>query len=374
MPAPLAGIRVLEAASFVSGPYVGQMLADLGAEVVKIEAPPRGDPFRRFNRPAAAYSPIYANCNRGKRSIMLDLKDDDQRSRLLDLIAATDVWLTNWRPGVAERLGLGDDALAGRNPRLIRLYLSGYGETGPRADAPVFDTIVQATSGLTDALAQGDTPQVLAGYPVDKLTAALATQSVLAALFARERSGEGERIDVSMLASAAYVNFVELFANRTFLDSQPAEARNLQATGLRALRAKDGWLTVAPVSGSAIRAICELVDHPEWADELRALSDQTTVAADLYRRLEPELPSRTVDEWVERFGSRDIPAARCLSMDEHLADEQVAIEDLYRIEDWEGIGRVRTVRYPARFASTGRLGAHGPAAAAGQDNADLLPG
>jgi crotonobetainyl-CoA:carnitine CoA-transferase CaiB-like acyl-CoA transferase len=361
MTGPLEGIRVLEAASFVSGPYVGQMLADLGAEVVKVEAPPRGDAFRRFNRPAAAYSPIFANCNRGKLSITLDLKDEDQRARLLELIADADVWITNWRPGVADRLGLGDDVLAGRNPRLIRLYVSGYGETGPRADSPVFDTIVQATSGLTDALAQGDAPQVLAGFPVDKMTATLAAQSVLAALFARERSGEGERIDVSMLAAAAYVNFVELFANRTFLDGAPLEARNLQATGLRALPAKDGWLTLAPVSGAAIRALCELVDHPGWADELRGLSDQTRVAAELFRRLEPELPSRTVDEWVELFASRDIPAARCLTMDEHLEDEQVQLEEIYRIEDWEGIGRVRTVRYPARFASVGRLGASGPA-------------
>jgi crotonobetainyl-CoA:carnitine CoA-transferase CaiB-like acyl-CoA transferase len=366
MPAPLDGIRVLEAASFVSGPYVGQMLADLGAEVVKVEAPPLGDPFRRFNRPAGAYSPIFANCNRGKRSIMLDLKDEGQRARLLDLLADADVWVTNWRPGVADRLGLGDDVLADRNPRLIRLYVSGYGERGPRADAPVFDTIVQATSGLTDAAAQGDTPNVWAGFPIDKLTAALAAQSVLAALFARERGGQGERIDVSMLATAAYVNFVELFANRTFVDASPAEARNLQATGLRALRAKDGWLTIAPVSGAAIRAMCELADHPDWADELRGLSDQTTVAAELFRRLEPELPSRTVDEWVELFGSRDIPAARCLSMDEHLTDEQVQIEEIYRIEDWEGVGRVRTVRYPARFASTGRLGASGPAPGAGE--------
>jgi crotonobetainyl-CoA:carnitine CoA-transferase CaiB-like acyl-CoA transferase len=263
MTAPLDGIRVLEAASFVSGPYVGQMLADLGAEVVKIEAPPRGDPFRRFNRPAEIYSPIFANSNRGKGSIMLDVKDEGQRARLLDLISGSDVWVTNWRPGVADRLGLGDDVLAGRNPRLIRLYVSGYGERGPRADAPVFDTIVQAASGLTDALAPGDgSPQVLAGFPIDKVTAALAAQSVLAALFARERSGRGERIDLSMLAAAAYVNFVELFANRTFLDTAPVEARNLQATGLRALRAKDGWLTIAPVSGPAIRAICELVDHP----------------------------------------------------------------------------------------------------------------
>lgn len=375
MPAPpLDGIRVLEAASFVSGPYVGQMLADLGAEVVKVEPPPRGDPFRRFNRPAGAYSPIFANCNRGKGSITLDLKEPGARDRLLDLVEGVDIWIANWRPGVAARLGLDDDVLARRNPRLIRLYVSGYGEEGPRADSPVFDTIVQATSGLTDALGREEGPAVLAGFPVDKLTASLATQAVLAALFARERGGQGERIDVSMLASAAYANFVELFANRTFLDDQPVAARNRQATGLRALRAADGWLTIAPVSGAAIRGLCEAVGHPGWADELRALGDQSEVAANLFSRLAPVLPSRPVDEWIERFAARDVPAARCLTMDEHLADEQVEVQEIYRIEQWEGVGRVRTVRYPARFASAGRLGAPGPAPAPGQDNDRLLAG
>lgn len=122
-----------------------------------------------------------------------------------------DVWITNWRPGVAERLGLDDGIPAARNPSLIRLYLTGYGRTGPRANAPAFDTIVQAASGMTDALARGDRPFVLPGYPVDKLTAGMATQAVLAALFARERHGRGDRIDMSMLAAASYVNFVELF-------------------------------------------------------------------------------------------------------------------------------------------------------------------
>lgn len=365
---PLAGVRVIEAASFVSGPYAGQMLADLGAEVIKVEAPPKGDPFRRFSRPSSAYSPMFANSNRGKRSVLADLKDPVQRDSVLELIDSSDVWVTNWRPGVPERLGLSDETLAERNPRLIRLYLSGYGTEGPRADAPVFDTIIQATSGLTDALARGDQPSLLPGFPVDKTTAALAVQSVTAALFARERTGRGERIDLSMLAAAAYFNFLELFANRTFVDSQPDEARNLQAIGLRPLAAKDGWLTVAPVSGVAIKNLCEAVGHPEWARELRALEDQSQVATDLFARLDTVFPTRTVAELLDLLGSCDIPAARCLSMDEHLADAQTEVLDLYTIEEWDGVGRVRTVRYPATFS--GRpISASGPTPLAGQDNA-----
>jgi CoA:oxalate CoA-transferase len=364
---PLEGIRVLEAATYVTGPYAGQMLADLGAEVIKVESPAGGDAFRRFGRPDGPYSAVFANTNRGKRSIVLDLKEGESRSTLLDLVESADVWMTNWRPGVADRLGLADEILTDRNPRLIRLYISGYGPEGPKAEAPVFDTIVQAASGLTHALSNDDRPALLPGFPIDKLTAAMATQSILAALFARERRGRGERIDLSMLAAAAYSDFVELFSNRTFLASAPDEARNLQATRLRALPSKDGWLVTAPVSGSAIRKLCEVVGHPEWAEQLRRLEDQTGVAEELFTRLERVLPNRTTDEWLELFGSHDLPAARCLTMDEHLSDRQSVSEDLYRIETWDGVGPVRTVRYPAVFASVGRLGAPGPAPLLGQD-------
>src|SRR5262245_29214599 len=120
---PLDGIRIIEAASYLSGPYTGQMLADLGAEVIKLEAPPRGDAFRRFNRPPTIYSPIFANANRGKRSVLADLKDPAQRAAVLELVGTSDVWITNWRPGVAERLGMSDATVADRNPRLVRLYL-----------------------------------------------------------------------------------------------------------------------------------------------------------------------------------------------------------------------------------------------------------
>ena len=345
------------------------MLADLGAEVIKVESPFGGDAFRRFGRPDGPYSAVFANTNRGKRSVALDLKDNGSRSELVELVESSDVWLTNWRPGVADRLGLGDEVLVDRNPRLIRVYISGYGNRGPRAAAPVFDTIVQAASGLTHALSNNHEPALLAGFTIDKLTAAMATQAVLAALLARERGRPAERIDLSMLATAAYIDFLELFANRTFTDSAPDEARNLQATGLRALRTRDGWMVTAPVSGSAIRNLCEVVGHPEWADELRRLDDQTRVAAELFTRLDGVLPQRTTDEWLELLHAQDVPAARCLTMDEHLADPQVLSEDLYRIEKWDGVGLVRTVRYPAVFGSVGRMGAPGPAPFLGQDSA-----
>ena len=372
MTAPLDGIRVVESASFVSGPFVGQMLADLGAEVIKIEAPIDGDPFRNFGRPAGPYSAVFANCNRGKKSVGLDMKDPEARLQLLELIDTADVWITNWRPGVSERLGLADSVLAARNPRLVRLYISGFGDSGPEASLPAFDTIIQARSALSSAISHDGVPTLVPGFPVDKVTAAMATQSLLAALYARERRNCGERVDISMLAAAAYFNFVELFANRTFVDEPSAEARNLQAIGLRPLHAKDGWIVVAPVSGASIKALCVAVGHPEWLDGLKQQADQSRVASSLFSLLEPIVETRSVSDWLDLLQASDVPAARCLDIDDHLEDRQVTHQDLYRIEMWEGVGAVRTVRYPASFNTARRLCAAGPAPTVGQDSSILL--
>jgi crotonobetainyl-CoA:carnitine CoA-transferase CaiB-like acyl-CoA transferase len=159
----LSGVRVVEIGNYVSVPFATMMLADLGTEVIKVE-PPKGDPFRRFGRPRGPMAAVFVNANRGKKSIVLDLKDTADRDRLLTLLGRADVMFSNWRPGVAQRLGLGDDVLEARNPRLIRVYVSGYGPTGPDREKPSYDSVVQARSGL--AWAQGDdhAPRLATGY------------------------------------------------------------------------------------------------------------------------------------------------------------------------------------------------------------------
>ena len=148
---PLAGVKVVETAIYMAGPYAGMMLADLGADVVKIESA-KGDPFRKYGRPKTPFSAVFANCNRSKRSVVLDLKDPAGRDALLELLADSDVFLANWRAGVAESLGLSDDVLAAANPRLVRCFVTGYGPDGPLAAEPAFDTVLQGRSALTDAI------------------------------------------------------------------------------------------------------------------------------------------------------------------------------------------------------------------------------
>ena len=358
---PLTGVRVVEAASYMSGPLAGMMLADLGAEVVKVEAPGGGDPFRTMGRPVTPSSALFVNCNRGKRSVVLDLKSEPGRAELRRLLADADVFLCNWRPGVAESLGFDDATLVALNPRLVRCFVTGYGTGGPLGAEPAFDTVAQAVSGITDALSVDGTPRLLAGYPVDKITASSATQAVLAALFARERSGHGERIDLAMLDATAYFQFPELLTNRVFLDHEPEEARNGQALGIRPVPTRDGWMVIAMVTGRQIRDTCGALGHEEWADELRKIPDQSDMVHELFDRVSPVTATMGTEELLAVLRGIGVPCAPCLTIDEHLADEQVAHNRLYRVEEWPGYGRVRVIRYPAVFSTWGNVAASGVA-------------
>jgi crotonobetainyl-CoA:carnitine CoA-transferase CaiB-like acyl-CoA transferase len=358
---PLSGVLVIEAASYMSAPLAGMMLADLGAGVVKVEAPGGGDPFRTMGRPATPTSALFANCNHGKRSVVLDLKSEPGRTELRRLLTDADVFLCNWRPGVAESLGFDDAALAAINPRLVRCFVNGYGTGGPLGAEPAFDTVAQAMSGLSDALSADGAPQLLAGYPVDKVTASSAAQAVLAALFARERTGRGERIDLSMLDATAYFQFPELLTNRVFLDHQPEAARNAQALGIRPVPTRDGWMVIAMVTGRQIRDTVQILGHDEWAVELRAIADQGEMVRELFDRVERVTATMDTAELLAGLRAIGVPCAQCLTIDEHLADEQVAHNELYRVEEWPGYGRVRVIRYPAVFSTWGAVGAEGPA-------------
>ena len=353
----LDGIRVIEVANYMSGPFAGAMLADLGAEVIKVE-PPGGDPYRKFGRATTAVSPLWAAINRGKSSVVIDLKADPQP--LLDLVVEADVFLSNWRPDVAERLGVGDEVLTDANPRLVRCWISGVGPTGPLANDPAFDTVAQGRAGTPDAIATGGDLRFMPGYPVDKTTAMFATQAILAALLARHRTGAGDRLDVALLDAIAYSNMADLLPNRVFLDHEPVEARYAGATAQVPLPASDGGIAVSTVTGKQVKSACAAVGHPEFAAEIFAEPTPDAVLRTLTRLFSPIMGEKPMAHWLEQFRIHDVPAGPCLTIDEHLVDEQVAHNRLYAIEDWPEVGRVRTVRHPAVSKTYGDLRA-GPA-------------
>lgn len=367
---PLAGIQVIEFASFISGPFAAMMLADLGADVIKVE-PPGGDPLRRFGRTERPLSPLFVNLNRDKRSVVLDLKLDEGKSQARRLLAKADLVICNWRPGIADRLGLGDDVLAECNERLIRIYVTGYGSSGPLANTRAFDSVLQARLGITDIQGDGE-PTLTRSYLVDKLAALMVAQAALAALVSRERTGIAERVDVAMLDAAAYFNFPDVLANRTFLSEEPPEAKNLQIAAARPLRAQDGWIVIAPVTGDQVRRACAVVGRDELADQLFHISDAAQLTGKLFDEFEPLIAEQTVEDWNERFTAADVPVAPCLSIDGHLADPQVVFNDLYSEESWEGLGLVRNIRYPAIFSTWGQTRPQFGPPEKGRHNAELI--
>jgi crotonobetainyl-CoA:carnitine CoA-transferase CaiB-like acyl-CoA transferase len=223
-----------------------------------------------------------------------------------------------------------------------------------------------------DALSPDGTPRVMPGYPLDKLTGVMATQAVLAALYQRERTGRGERIDLSMLDVAASLNFTDLFVNRVFIDRQPVDPHNRHLFAVRPVPASDGWLVVAPATARQMKQALIAVGRYEWVDEVLSQTDQPSLVDELLTRISTVTPTATVDEWVARFGAHDVACAPCATMDQLLDDPQVIHNDLFRVETWEDAGAARTVRYPAVFKSHGKLIADGPPPRLGAHNTEVF--
>jgi len=373
MAGPLDGVRVVEVASFMAVPFGTMMLSDLGAEVVKVE-PPKGDPFRRFGRNEGGVSPVFLSSNRGKRSVTLDLKDADDRAALLALLGTADVLVSSFRPAVLSRLGLDDAQLAALHPRLIRVYMTGYGGDGPLAEAPAFDVIIQARTGYTEMQGDHDHPVLAPSYLIDKICATMVCQAALAALLGRERTGVAERVDVAMLDAAAYVNFPDVMANRVILEGAPPDARNAHAAAARPIRAQDGWIVIAPVTAGQIRrGLAAAGAPPDVAEGLLGIRDATSLTLRTYDAFEARTRDQPVAHWLEVFAAADVPVAPCLGIDEHLADPELASRELYAIDDWgDGLGPTRHVRYPATFSSWGHLRAVRGAPALGSDTKEIL--
>jgi crotonobetainyl-CoA:carnitine CoA-transferase CaiB-like acyl-CoA transferase len=364
---PLSGIRVIDVSSYVAGPFAGVMLADLGAEVIKVE-PERGDPTRRIGGAPGQTSPLAATVNRNKRSVGLTLSEPAGRSALLGLARDADVFLHNWRPSTQARLGLTDDVLEAAQPRLIRVAISGYGQDSVHAEEPAFDPIIQAQCALFSPAGDNGRPTAVNMIIADKIASLFTVQAVLAALHARERTGLGDRVTVPMLDSLAYFDFPDLLEGETFID-EPGTGR--RAGAYTAARALDGYLVLAPTTGAQIKRTLEVVGHPEWRDQLARHSDRTEFMGGLTDLIEPVLQTASVGEWLDRFGQADVPAAPVVDIAGHLQDPHVLHNRVYQEYSHPERGRVRVARYPIRFAGSAPVAA-GPYPEPGQDNAELL--
>lgn len=333
IPFPLSGVRVLDASRVLAGPFCGQLLGDLGAEVVKVERPGAGDETRAWGPPFAGdLSAYYLSCNRNKRAVALDLAQPDGLRIFYELITRSDVLLENFRAASATKLGLAPEKLLAVNPRLVVCSISGFGRTGPLADLPGYDFAIQALSGLMSITGPIAGPPYKAGVAVTDVTTGLyAAVAVLACLRARERSGHGYAIDLALLdcAIAAQVNVAQAFLTSGQVPARQGNA-HLQIVPYQLFATADGWLVLAVGNDGQWQRFCHVADRPDLAAEGRFVTNVGRVEhrVVLVPILEELLKTLPTTGWEARLRSADVPHAPVWNYAELFAHPQAATRDL----------------------------------------------
>jgi formyl-CoA transferase len=324
MDGALAGIKVIEAASYVTGPFASQLLADLGAEVIKVEEPQRGDPFRGWGE--RNYSSTFCSLNRNKKSVTVDFRTDEGRDVLLQLLTSADVFIQNFRPGVLDKRGLGYDDIKKLNNKIVYCSISGFGPKGPYRDMPGYDTIGQARSGLLSLLTDPGKPQGMGISFSDHLTGMYACYGVLGALMNRTLSGEGQHVETSLLRAS--VSFVGENAARYFETGHvPRRKHRTTTAGVFAFEDQDGLAFVLHMSSpdKFWLGLFDVVGKPEWAQDPRFNNRKARVENydALNEQLAPIFRAGKRDDWLRRLIAKDVPAAPINTLDEVFADPQV---------------------------------------------------
>lgn len=370
MTGPLEGVRVLDLTTVVSGPAAAVMLADQGADVIKVEAL-SGDNTRRSR--SDTFPPMFISCNRGKRSLAVDLKNAKGAEILWRLIDTVDVLIQNFRPGTIERLGFGADDVLARRPTLVYMSISGVGEVGPYASKRVYDPLIQALSGMADIQADPITgrPRMTRTIIADKATATYAAQAITAALFRRERTGRGQHIRLSMLDTMLSFLWPEGMAPFTIVSDGTTEHRNSPHDMI--FEASDGYLTVGTNSDKEWRGLCQALKRPEWLEDPRfktqALRNENRQLRLLL--LDETFRTNTVTHWLTALDAADVPCAPVLPRGQIADHPQVIANGIIETFDQPDIGQVRQARPAARFEDS-PASIKGAAPYLGEHSAEVL--
>ena len=354
MPGPLHGFRIVDLTSNVSGPLATMILGDQGAEVIKVEAPD-GDSTRAGANRRGGFSAGFLNNNRNKRSIVLDLKNPGALDALKRLAAGADAFVQNFRPGVADRLGVGEAAIRAVAPKIVYVSISGFGEKGPYAQAPAYDPVIQGFSGLATIQAGSDQarPRLLRTILPDKLTAITASQAITSALLARERTGQGQHVRLSMLEAVVAFLWSSDMSGQTFAGDEPAEQEAASAIDL-IYETADGYITAAVVTDRQWRGLTEALDKPEWLDDQRfktpALRQQNI--DERLRLTQEALLRRPSAEWLDRLTRADVPCGPVQTRSQMIRHPHVAAMEIVEEYDHPKAGRLRQSRAAARFSAT----------------------
>jgi len=346
----LKNIRVIELGTYITGPAASMHLADLGADVIKVERPETGDPFRAFK--GGLYSPHYQTYNRNKRSIALDTKKPEDRAVLHQLIESADVFIQNFRPGVAEKLGAGEEELRKLNPRLIYCALSGFGRTGPSSDRPAYDTVAQAASGYLRLLTPPTNPRVIGPAIADAVTGQYAALAILAALVERGDNGKGRRIDISMLEAMCHFN-LDSFTHYYSVGEVMGPLSRPVVSQSYTFECSDGkwvaihmssppkfWTGLLEATGQT-----QLATDPRFAERLERIKHQD----DLIEIMTPVFKTRTREEWCAALAAAGVPYSPAYDSNEALEDPQAQHLNIKVSAPSSELGTFTTVRPPYNF-------------------------
>jgi CoA:oxalate CoA-transferase len=352
----LAGIRVLDLTRVMSGPFCTAMLADLGADVTKIEMPGFGEESRHFAPHVNGESTYFALLNRGKRSITVNLKSPEGLRIIRDLALRADVLVENFRPGVMERLGLGQNVVRELNPRLIYASISGFGQAGPFRDWPAFDLVIQAMSGLMSLTGEPDGRATAVGESIaDVATGMFAAWGIAAALYGRERTGQGRYLEVAMLDSVFSMLLTSL-ARRLFTDRTPRRVgnRHPETYPVDSFPTRDGDIVLVGFSDHVFRRLTQCIGRPELADDLRFCTNlsRNDHEAELREVIESWTRGLTQAEALERLRVADVPAAPVWTLDQLLASGHLRARRMVREGTNAALGKIPLVPQPVQFSES----------------------
>ena len=355
MSGPLNGIRIIEVTSMLTGPWATSILGDQGADVIKVEVPGVGDHTRSAGADRGGLSVNFLNINRSKRSLTLNLKNQQGVSVLKRLAATADVFVQNFRPGVVERLGIGEPNIRKVSPKVIYMSMSGWGEHGPLAQKPVYDPVIQAISGLTTIQAGSDDarPRLIRTILPDKLTAVVASQAITAALLTRERTGKGQHVRLSMLDAVLNFLWASDMGGQTYVDDPVSNQAAASFIDL-IYETNDGFMTVSTMGNKEWLALSRAFKRPDLLEDSRfktpQLRDQNV--NERLALVQAELKTKTTAKWLEIFEKEEVPAAPALTRQEMIEHPQVTASEILVEYDHPVAGRLRQTRTAARFEGT----------------------
>ncbi len=376
---PLSGIRVVDLTRILAGPYATMILGDLGADVIKIENPDGGDDSRGWGPPwvpqAGGASAYFTAVNRNKRSVALDLKSEAGRDIVWRLIEASDIVISNFRPGVIERLGFSWEVVQARAPRVVYTIVNGYGATGPGAEKPSFDVIVQGESGVMDVTGWPDGPPTRVGISLgDETAGLLAVQGILAALLARERTGLGQRVEVAL--HDGLLSLLTYHAQNWWAGGpRPTRLGNAHPSIVpyQTFQAADAWINVGVGNERQWRALCGVLGRPEWVEDPRFETNAARVQhrEELVPLLEAIFAGRPAAEWLHDLAAAEIPSGRIRPVAEALEATETRHREMVVEIDPDGSVPLRLLGIPVKLSSTpGRIRRRPPAL--GEHTAEVL--